>query len=159
MLASLISIFLSIWLHPFHVSVCEIEHNPENRSLQITQRIFIDDLEEGINLKYDSDYDLFDPHDRELINEKIGAYLLENFSIYLNGKKVAMNYLGHEADTEAVWCYIEVDKVKKVETIEVHNTLLMEVFADQANIVHITYSGQVKSIQLAGDKRFEELIF
>ena len=159
MFSVLISSILLLWTHPFHVSVCEIEHNADNKSLEITHRIFIDDLEEGINRAYVSDFDLYDPHDRDLVDKRIGEYLLDHFKIYLNGKEASANYLGHEADTEAIWCYVEIEKVKSLKVVTVENSLLMEVFPDQSNIIHINYEGEVKSIQLAGDKTAEELIF
>ena len=34
-------------LHPFHVSVVEIEHNAEDKSLEISCKIFTDDFEKN----------------------------------------------------------------------------------------------------------------
>ena len=155
----LTSIIIAIIIHPFHVSVCEIDHNPDIKLLQITHRIFIDDLEEGINLANAGSYELYEPENPDQIDKLISEYVQERFSVYVDGKKQEMNYLGHETDTEAVWCYIEIEKIKKFKSIEVHNTILMEVFPDQANIIHINYADQVKSIQLLGDKTYEAISF
>ncbi|MEO1098652.1 MAG: DUF6702 family protein, partial [Bacteroidota bacterium] len=46
---SMVLALLSI-LHPLHVSVCEIEYDSNKKSLEIIQRIFLDDLESEIRL-------------------------------------------------------------------------------------------------------------
>ncbi|MFT7603922.1 MAG: hypothetical protein ACI8VT_001490, partial [Saprospiraceae bacterium] len=48
-------------------------------------------------------------------------------------------FIGKEQseDLQAVWCYLEVTNIKFFNSIEVTNSLLMEVFEDQKNIVHI----------------------
>jgi len=145
--------------HPFHVSVCEIDHNPDTKSLQITHRIFIDDLEQGINTSNNSEYDLYDPQNPQLRDQLVKDYLLENFTILVDGKKKKMNFLGLEVDTEAIWCYVEIEGVRKLKELEVHNSLLMEIFPDQANIIHVTFEGEVKSVQLIGDKTSETVSF
>ena len=47
-----IPLFLSLF-HPFHVSVCDVDFNEETKSIQLSQRIFLDDFEQALNKKYE----------------------------------------------------------------------------------------------------------
>ena len=44
--------FGSMAIHPFHVSVCEIEFDQKTEALQITQRIFLDDIETWVKKNF-----------------------------------------------------------------------------------------------------------
>jgi hypothetical protein len=152
-------LLLTAALHPFHVSVCEIEHNSEANTLQITHRIFLDDLEQAINDANKSNFDLYEPRNPQLVDKLIGEYIGEHFQLTVNGNPVTCNYLGHESDLEAAWCYVEVKGVKTIEEVSVFNSILFETFADQSNIVHISYGGTTRSFQLAGEKKSDAIRF
>ena len=62
-----------------------------------------------------------------------------------------LNFLGFERDDPAVICYIEIENIKKFKTIEVRNEVIMDLYDDQSNIVHVTYKGPVKSVRLMRD--------
>jgi hypothetical protein len=63
----------------------------------------------------------------------------------VNGKPTKFTYLGKEAELDATWCFVEVKDVKKVQTIEVQNTLLLEAFDDQTNMINLNINGRKKS--------------
>lgn len=143
--------------HPFHVSICDIDYDPSSRSLKITHRIFVDDLEsvwqgtEGIQ-------DIFmDASKSNQLDSLIQAYLKKNFSLVVNGKVQTNNYLGHETEGDVIWIYLEVVKVKKLQSIKVKNSILLDNFDDQTNFVHINYSGKVRSLQLTPNNPIGEV--
>ncbi len=146
--------FLLVWyLHPIHVSVTEVEYSEKNKSLQITSRIFIDDLELAIQkqLKQES-LDLLLPKNGLTTDQMVGAYLQGHFKIKLDGKPAKINYLIHEIEDLAIICYLEIEKVKKIKTLEVTDDIIQEIHADQSNLVHITYNGPVKSFRMTREK-------
>lgn len=153
--------FLLVWfLHPVHVSVTEIEYSEKNKSLQITSRIFIDDLELSIQKKLNQEsLDLLVPKNGLTTNQLVSAYLNEHFKIKLDGKQAKINYITHEIEDLAIICYLEIENVKKIKTLEVTDTVIQETHADQSNLVHITYKGPVKSFRLVRDKPTEALQF
>ena len=135
-------------LHPFHVSVCEVEFSASSRSLQITHHIFLDDLEEALTEYSGKPLDIINPKDRIERDKLIKSYVLENFSVKINGKSPENNYLGHELEEDAIYCYIEVKGVKKIKEIEVTNTMMISKFDDQINLVHINYQDKIRSMKL-----------
>lgn len=145
---------LLLWfLHPIHVSVTEINFNEKNKSLEITSRIFIDDLELSIRAgKRNESLDLLHPGEGVTTDQLAGEYLREHLRVKVDGKSPKINYLAHEIDDLAMVCYLEIEGVRKLRTIEVTNSVIQETHADQSNLVHVTYRGPVKSMRLTRDK-------
>jgi hypothetical protein len=135
-------------IHPFHVSVCDVEYNREGKALQFTHHIFLDDFEEALKKKYDSSLDITKPQNELERDRYVKSYLLENFAVEVNGKPQESNYLGHELEDGAMYCYIEIEDIKKLKSLSVKNTLLIETFDDQVNLVHVKVNGKIKSLKL-----------
>ena len=144
------------FLHPVHVSVTEVNYNEKSKSLQIVSRIFIDDLERSIQtqLKQES-LDLIEPKNGLTTDQMVGDYLKRHFMVKIDGKPAKINYLAHEIEDLAMICYLEIENVKKLKTLEVTNDVIQETHADQSNLVHITYKGPVKSFRLVRERPTE----
>jgi len=152
-----IAAFTSL-VHPLHVSVCEIEFDEKNKSLEIVQRIFIDDLEEEMRKRLNQpNLDITEPQQGESTDELLKAYLAQKLSIQVNDKDKAFQYLGHEIEGDAFYCYLEVEKVKKLKSIKVINHILIDHFDDQTNIVHVKVSGKNRSMKLSAQKQSDIL--
>lgn len=136
-------------LHPFHISVLDMEYDEDSKAIEISCRIFLDDLEETLRVYSDeAKLDIMDEASREKIHVELERYILEKVKISVNGKTAEMNYLGEEIDGDVMWCYIEITKVKKLQSIEVENQLLLDSFDDQMNLVHMKAFGSTKSLKL-----------
>ena len=152
-------VFLLWVLHPIHVSVTDVQYNEKNKSLQITSRIFIDDLELAIQKQVRQEsLDILVPK-AGTTDQLVSAYLRDHFKVKLDGKPARINYLAHEVEDLAIVCYLEIENVKKLKTIEVTNDVIQEVHADQSNLVHVTYKGPVKSFRLMREKPTDVLKF
>lgn len=136
------------WFHPLHMSVSELVLNPKSGSIEISHRIFLDDLEAALQERYGKPIDLMKPSDQPLAQKLVGDYLQQHFRLQLNGKAVQPRYLGFEVEEEAIWAYMEVPKVGKVSSINVQNTLFFKRFADQVNLVNITIGSKLQSMRL-----------
>ena len=146
-------------LHAFHVSVCEIEFDAREQQLEISHRIFLDDLEIGLTDWSSEKVDVLNPSDPKLLDQMIGKYLSENTNYTLNGKEVKATYLGSEREEGVMYCYQVITDVKKVKTLKVTNSLLMETYDDQINIIHIESYEESKSLKLSNSESWGEMIF
>lgn len=149
------TIFLYVYFglfHPLHLSVCEITHNSVANSLEITQRIFADDLEDALRNRFGRKVDVYKPDDPETLSEMIGDYVQQNFRISLDGRPIQLNYLGYETEEDAIWVYLEVPKVKNFKKISVRNTVFFEMFDDQLNLMNINKEGSIRSLKLEPDQ-------
>ncbi|MEQ8534695.1 MAG: hypothetical protein RIF36_28085 [Imperialibacter sp.] len=148
-----ISFVFVTWLaHPFHVSVCDVEFNDKTKSLEISQRIFLDDLEEALRKKSGwTTLDVVNPSDKKRFDALMKEFVIENLSIEINNKPVKLSYLGHELESDAIWCYLEVTGVNNLTTIGVENSVLIDTFPDQVNLVHVKKEGKIRSLKLYRD--------
>jgi hypothetical protein len=138
--------------HPIHLSITEIEHNEKSKALQITMRIFVDDLELSIRNKInDEELDLLEPGNGRTTDQLVKEYLADRVRVKVDKKMMKTNYLGNEIEGPAMVCYIEIENVKKFSTIEVTNKVILETHDDQSNLVNVNYKEKVKSIRLTND--------
>jgi len=149
-----------ITVHPIHVSVTEITFDEKEKELEIIARIFWDDLEKSIReAKKQPELNLMDPGTASTTDQLVQEYMQQRFKITLNDKVQKIKYLGHEVESEAMLCFIQVSNVKKFETIEVFNSMITEVHNDQSNLVHVTVRENVKSLRLMRDNPSGKLTF
>jgi len=154
----LISVCLN--MHPFHVSVMDMEHNAANQSIEVSHRIFLDDLEVGLKKFHGKErVDTYKPEDTNELDSLIAEYLKKKVFVILDGKDMTFNFLGSELEGDARWCYYEIEGVPSVKEIEITNVALMEIFEDQQNIVHFKTNGKMKSYKLDRDTKFTTFKF
>lgn len=136
--------------HKFYVSVTNINHSEKDNALQITTRIFIDDLENVLVERYGIQGQLATKKENPLAEEYIEKYLRTKFLIALDGKQVNYTYLGKKYDADVAICYIEVPNINldSHSALTVTNEILTDLFDDQKNLVHVKWKNQKKSFVL-----------
>ncbi len=146
-------------VHKFYVSITKIEYVKEKNSIQIITKIFTDDIENALRQRYDRSISLDTKKETEAADEDLKGYILQKIKIKVNGKPVQLNYIGKEYDTDMVVAYMEVTDVNELKTIEIENKVLMEVFPEQQNIIHLKTSKSRRSLILDIDEPNGKLKF
>ncbi|KGO92093.1 DUF6702 family protein [Flavobacterium subsaxonicum] len=137
--------------HKFYVSVFQMEYVPAKKEMQITARIFIDDLENGLNKKYSKKLYLATPKESAEAKDILTKYFAEKIHIKINGTAKTLKFLGRETEDDVLICYFTIPAETKVTSVEVNNTLLFEMFAEQQNIIHTKVGTTKKSLLLTND--------
>lgn len=135
-------------LHPFYVSVTQIEENTKEKILEVSCKIFTDDFEKTLRMHYKDHIDLLNPVNKSTMNTVISDYIEKHLKISVDGKLYPLQFVGYEKNEEGVECYFQVNNVSVSKTISVFNDLLFEYKSEQTNIVHVTVKGKRKSRQL-----------
>lgn len=141
----------SAGVHKYYVSVFQIEYAAKKKELQITGRIFIDDLEKTLNTKYGKQFYLGTPKELPETTATIKQYLADKISLKINGKAAVITFLAKEIEDDQLVCYLTVPAPKKIETVEVRNTLLFEMFRTQQNMINAKVGTDRKSLLLTYD--------
>lgn len=146
----LLPLFAFTVAHKFYVSVTNINYNDKDKSLQITSRIFIDDLEQVLAKRYDLVTELNTPKEDTLVKEYIEKYIKAKFVVSADGTPVAYNFIGKKYDKDVMICYLEVTGVdfSKISSLSIENEILTDLYDEQQNIVHLKYNGKKKSFVL-----------
>ena len=134
--------------HKYYVSITEIEYVKEQQSVQIISRIFIDDLEKLMRQRFDESITLSSNNESNKVDFYLEKYLKEKIQIQINGMPVSLNFIGKEYDNDVAICYVEISKVENISEFEIQNTLLLDVFEEQQNVVRLNISGIQKSFIL-----------
>jgi hypothetical protein len=126
-------------MHDFHVSKAMMRYVPEDRALQISMHIFLDDLE--LALEQRGAESLFLCTEKEVSGSDvlIYQYLQDRFQLKLDGKSHPYQWVGKEVsdDLAATWIYLEVTDLPTLREIEITHQVLTEVYDDQQNIIHL----------------------
>nr|WP_223151524.1 DUF6702 family protein [Chitinophaga varians] len=139
-------------LHPFYVSVTEITHNAAKKELEVSCRIFADDLENTLKAQYKTSFDIIKPVNRQQVDKMIAAYLSQHLQITLDGKKVPLRFLGYKIEEDAVWSFLSADNVTVPKKVGVMNDLLYQQHPTQINMIHVIVGGKRQSTKLDNPK-------
>lgn len=153
-------ISLVTFFHPLYVSVTEIEHDTESKALEVTMRIFIDDLELSIrNKTRNASLDITKPGEGFNTDDLVREYINDHFKIKVNGKVVEYEYLGHEIELPVIYVYAQASNIKKVKDISIFNNMIMDTYDTQTNLVHVEVANKTKSLKLNSDMKEGSLTF
>ena len=134
--------------HPFHVSVVEINHNPSDKNLEISCKIFTDDFESVLVQNYKTKVDLINPPDRKAVDKLIEDYIKTHLVITADGKPTSFKYLGFEREDDAIFSYVEAINIPSVKKLDIVNRIMYDYFQDQTNLLHVVVGGVRKSTKL-----------
>ncbi len=139
-------------VHKFYISIYQINFMPEKKRIEITSRIFIDDLNKAIQAKYAKATHIGEseekPEDVALMNQ----YLSENITVKVNGSKKQFVFVSKELENNVVIGYYKINDIAKITSLEIKNASLMEVFSEQQNIIQTTFNGKKQSLLLTNQK-------
>lgn len=150
LLLLVIPLFAFSVMHKFYVSVTNIQYSEKDNSLQITSRIFIDDLENVLEERYGVEMNLATKKESGEANFYIEKYMRSKLVISADNATKDFVFLGKKYDNDLVICYLEVEDIDlpKHETLAVENDILTDLFDEQQNIVHFRINGEKKSFVL-----------
>lgn len=135
----------SFGFHKFYVAVYQINYAPEKEMLQITSRIFADDLNKALEKKYNKKLYLGTEKESSEDLVLLKKYLSEHFTVKVNGQSRPINFLSKELEGDVLICYSSIKDVSKLKTLEVYNAVLVDWDSEQQNITHFTVLGTKQS--------------
>lgn len=135
-------------LHPFFVSVIELNHNAKDKSLETSVRIFNDDLETALKKFGNTKIDLAKPADKAALDKLIANYIAQKLTVKVNGKNMVFEYLGYEQKKESTWIYFETNNVPSIKKVEINCNLLYDFQDKQINIFNVKANGLEKNYKL-----------
>jgi hypothetical protein len=139
--------------------VTEIRHNAAQQELEVSCRIFADDLEMALKTAYKAPVDIIHPANRKAVDGYIADYLQKHLRIVVDGKPVALRYLGYQIEEEAAWCFLEVKQVPSVKKVHITNDILYSQHPNQINMMHVIVKEERKSTKLDNPEQTADFAF
>ena len=162
---SLAIYFLVIWSmaqsHPFHATITSFNCNPNNQSVEITIKLFTNDLENALKESGGSDLRIDSESNRTIIDSLIFDYIKNNLSLSFNDKREKILWVGKEFENDITWSYLEIKNIKNIAGIKISikNKLFLEIFDDQLNICHFYCGEKPETLMLHKENYYGEINF
>lgn len=137
-----------VYKHPFYVAVTEINLNTSDKTLEVSCKMFADDLEQVLEKNNHTQLDITADKDKTNFDKYIAAYVKNHLNLSIDGKAGNLSYIGFEKEKESAYCYFQVENVSSLKDLEVNNSLLHDLTPDQINIIHVTVNGKRLSTKL-----------
>ena len=124
--------------------------NEEKAAFEIIGRYFIDDMQEVLQMRYDKELSL----DPEQLSPNVDFYLeryfAQKFDLRLNEQKQNLNYVGKTFKGDQIVILLQSEAIDDLngKPLEIENKVLMELFEEQKNLVHLRISNLKKSAVL-----------
>ena len=148
---------LSLWLlHPFHTSITNCEYNAQSQGLEISIRVFTEDLELAIgepiqNIKPTASIEQ---------DSAIVTYLKNHIAFKADKLELKTIYLGRETEYDITYLYMEIPTFPHTaKKFEIRQTILFDQFEDQSNILHLQLGEESKSLFYVAGETFKTVLF
>ncbi len=141
----------SMAAHKFYVAIFQINYAPEKKMLQITSRIFVEDLDHMLQKKYGKPFHLGEKEETPEQVALMQKYLLDHLAIKIDGKPKAIVYLSKEMENNVLICYFRITDITKISSFEIENKILFDFVTEQQNIIQTNINGQKTSLLLTPD--------
>lgn len=130
--------------HDFHTSITRMDFNAKEKSFEISIRVFTDDLEKA--LSKDNNSQKFVVLNNDKNDVFVEKYIRKHFGLLAASKqKKTYTYIGKEQEADATWIYVEVPCPESIVGFSMQNSIMLDLFDDQVNLVNFNYQGQKKS--------------
>ena len=146
-------------MHKFYVSTTDIEFVAEKQELQVISKVFLDDIEKLLKTRYSGALVMGKNEESNDVDKYLEKYFNEKFRVKVNGKNILLEYLGHTYDDDLVKCFLKAEGISALNTIDVSNTILLDLYEEQQNVVHIDNGKRIKSLLLMKDRENDGLNF
>lgn len=144
----IIPILISSTAHKFYVSTTKVEFVKEKKVIQIITKIFTEDLEQVLQARYSPTVSLDSKKETEADVSLLKKYLFQKIKVKVNGATVSLNYIGKEYDIDIAKIYFEIENISELQYIEIENKVLIDMFSEQQNIIHLKISNSRRSLIL-----------
>jgi hypothetical protein len=139
--------------------VTEIKHDAAKNELQVSCRIFADDLENVLKKQSRLAVDIIHPANRTQTDSLVAGYLNKHLVITVDGKAVKLHYLGYKIEEEAAWCFLEVENIRPFKQVHVKDDILYSEHPNQINMIHVILHDERKSTKLDNPNANADIVF
>ena len=143
-----IIVLSSFAMHKFYVGMFQMKFVPQKKELHITTRIFVDDLNLALEKKFHKKTFIGEPKESQEDEVLLQKYLAEKFKLKIKGQPKNYTFLSKEIENNVVICYLKVKDLAKINSLEIENSILMEIYPEQQNIIQLDNNGEKQSLLL-----------
>lgn len=142
-------ILMSFVMSQFYSSLTKVDYIEGNKTLKFTTKL---------NTKHIADAIKINPNTASFEAE-VKQYINKNFNVQINGANKNLTFTGSQVNGESVWVYFEATGVENISNLKIKNSILLEFYPKQINLVNIAYKGSQKNMTMQRGKDTAEVNF
>lgn len=139
--------------HPFYLSVTEMKYNTKNKTIEVSCKLFTNDLESALKKLNNKTVDLINPKDKAEAEKLVSDYIFKHLSVNLNGKNRTLKFIGYEKEDDVIWAFMQIENCETPKQLAINNSLLYDILKEQINIVHFEMNGNKQSSKVANPEK------
>ena len=136
--AALICVSAAAQAHNFHVGLTEISFNPRTGSTEVVHTYTAHDVEALLMNLYQRQFDLGLEEDQAVFRR----YLEKQFRISVNGKPVALQWVGLQTNVDSITVFQEIEKTELPAGAVLLDGVLTDFLPQQVNNVNVSGPGR-----------------
>lgn len=150
-IAGVFAVFLlmSFMKADFYSSMTKVDFVEGSKTLKFTTKMNTNHVSDAININANT----------AAFEAEVKKYVNSKFTVSVNGSPVRLTFTGSQVNGESVWVYFEAGGVPAISSLKITNSILMETFPKQVNIVNIAYKGNQKTMTFQRGKDTNEVNF
>ena len=142
----------AVSFHNFYVSTTSIRFVPDEKSLQITTQVFLDDFESVLQQNGHEKTKLIPEVSQEEIDILVEDYLRKNIIFKAQEKTIDFEFLGKVYKNDVLIAYMELKMDSIQSSLRIKNTIFFDYLPDQKNIIHFKFASKRKSFLAVSSK-------
>ena len=90
---------------------------------------------------------------------EVRKYISKNFNIFINGDNKNLVFTENQISGDYIWVYFETPNVENISNLKIKNSILLESYPKQLNMVNISYKGNQRNLTFQRGKETNEISF
>ncbi len=134
--------------HKFYVSITQVDINTDTHKLEISARVFTDDLESSILALTGKKLNMGTVKEIPGADSVLFTFIRGELAMSQDGNPLIIKFVGKEVESDVTWIYLEsVTGISMSQPLIIRNAMLHDRFPDQKNIVNLRF-GKLTSSQI-----------
>lgn len=146
---ALLFLLMSFVKGDFYSSMTKVDYIEGSKTLKFTTKLNTYHISDAIKINPNS----------AGFEAEVKRYVNDNFNVSVNGTSQRLTFTGSQVNGESVWIYFEANGVGAINSIKINNTILLETYSKQVNIVSISYKGHQKTMTFQRGKENNQVNF
>ena len=147
----------SFSVHKFYVSIYQVDFVPQKKRIEITARIFMDDLNVALEHEFKTKTHIGEKTESTQDVVFLQKYMTSHVQIFINNKEKKVLFLSKEIENNVVVVYLKVSDISKIDTFKIQNNALLDLNSDQQNIIQTNFYNNKRNYIFTGDYFIETI--
>lgn len=140
---------LSFVVADFYSSMTKVDYMEGSKTLKFTTKMNTQHIANALKIETNSSN----------FKTEVERYVNRNFGLVVDGANKNITITGSQINGDAVWVYFEANGIEEISTIKIKNSILLDVYPKQFNVVNIAYKGKQKTMNFSKGKDIAEVSF